>query len=72
LALAAQVRFEFGEHPEHIEKALAGRRADIDWLFGGLQGSAAGLHGADDILEVADAAGEPRRRSPTATIKDKA
>jgi len=30
LALATQVRFEFSEHAEHIEKALARGRAGID------------------------------------------
>jgi hypothetical protein len=42
LALAAEVRFELGEHAAHVEEALACRRAGVDRLFGSLQGSAAG------------------------------
>src|SRR5262249_20834770 len=58
LTLTAQVRFEFGEHPEHIEEALSGGRAGIDRLFRRFERCAAGLHLAHDVLKVADAAGE--------------
>jgi hypothetical protein len=43
----------------YIQEALAGRCASVDQLFGGPQGSAAGLNGAHDVLKVAVAAGEP-------------
>jgi hypothetical protein len=32
LPLATQVSFELGEYDEHIEKALSGRAAGVDWL----------------------------------------
>jgi hypothetical protein len=37
LALAPQVGFELGEHAQQVQEALAGRRAGVDRLFGGLQ-----------------------------------
>jgi len=37
LALAAQVRLEFGEDAEHVQEALAGRGAGVDRLLGRLQ-----------------------------------
>jgi hypothetical protein len=37
LAVAAQVRLEFSEHAEHVEEALARRRAGVDRLLGRLQ-----------------------------------
>jgi hypothetical protein len=46
LTLAPQVGFELGEHAEHVEKALAGRRAGVDRLLGGLQRRAGGPYGA--------------------------
>jgi hypothetical protein len=50
------VGLELGEHAEHVEEALAGGGAGVDRLLARLQGGALGLQGADDILEVADAA----------------
>src|SRR5262249_31094459 len=58
LALATEVGFEFGEDTEHIEEALPDGRTRVDRLLGRLERSAAGLHLAHDVLEVADAAGE--------------
>jgi hypothetical protein len=52
LTLAPQVGFEFREHAEHVEKALAGRRAGVDRLLGGLQRRAGGPYGAHDIPKV--------------------
>jgi hypothetical protein len=37
LALAAQVRFELGEHADHVKEALAGGRAGVDRLLGRLE-----------------------------------
>ena len=37
LPFLPQVRFEFGEHPKHVEECLAGSRALIDRLLGRLQ-----------------------------------
>jgi hypothetical protein len=34
LALAAQVRLEFREHAQHVQKALAGGGAGVDRLLG--------------------------------------
>jgi len=34
LALAPKVRLELGKYAQHVEKALAGRRAGVDWLLG--------------------------------------
>jgi hypothetical protein len=42
------------EHPEHVEEALARRRAGVDRLFGRLQRGPLGSHGANDILKVPD------------------
>jgi hypothetical protein len=41
LPLAAQVGLKLGEHTEHVEEALAGCRAGVDWLLSGLQDRAA-------------------------------
>jgi hypothetical protein len=40
--LAANVGLELGEHAQHVEEALAGRRTGIDRLLGGLQDRTAG------------------------------
>jgi hypothetical protein len=40
-----------------MQKALAGGRAGVDRLLGGLETGTAGLHSADDVLKVTDAAG---------------
>jgi peptidoglycan/LPS O-acetylase OafA/YrhL len=48
----------FGEHAQHVQEALAGRRAGVDRLLRGLQNRAACAHSADDVLKVADAPGE--------------
>jgi hypothetical protein len=56
LPLAPQVGFELGEYAEHVEEALAGGRAGVDWLF---RRRAAGAYRANDILQVADAARQP-------------
>jgi hypothetical protein len=53
LAFAPKISFELGEHPGHVEEALARGSAGIDRLFGRLQGDAALLKVVDDILEVA-------------------
>jgi hypothetical protein len=37
LPFAPQVGLELGEHPEHVEEALAGRGAGVDRLLGRLQ-----------------------------------
>ena len=58
LALLAQVGFELGEHPQHVEEGLAGGGAGIDGLLGGAQRDASGLEGAHDILQVADGPGQ--------------
>jgi hypothetical protein len=59
LTLAAQIRLEFGEHAQHVQKALAGSRTGIDRLLRRLERRALGAHGPDDILKVADAPGQP-------------
>jgi hypothetical protein len=50
LALAAEVCLELGEYAEHIEKALAGGGARVDWLLGRPECGALGTHRADDVL----------------------
>jgi len=38
LALAAEIRLELGEHPKHVEEALAGGRGGVERLLGGIEG----------------------------------
>ena len=52
LAFHAQIGFEFRKHAEHMEEIFAGCGAGVDWLFGRLQGRAASLHRAHDVLKV--------------------
>ena len=59
LPLLAEVGLEFREHAEHVEETLAGGGAGIDRLLCRLQRGALGPHGANDVLQVTDAAGEP-------------
>jgi hypothetical protein len=51
--------FEFRKHAEHVEKVFARCRAGVDWLLGRLQGRAASLDRAHDVLKVSNAAREP-------------
>jgi len=55
LALFAQVGLKLCEDAEHIEERLARGRAGIDRLLRRLEACALGLHGANDVLQVADA-----------------
>jgi hypothetical protein len=59
LALASQVRFELGEHASMSRKHLPARRAGVDRLLGRFHRSAPRPHRANDVLQVADRAGEP-------------
>src|SRR5262249_9767953 len=59
LAFFAQVGLELGKDAEHVEKALAGRGRGIDWLLCDSKDYASGLECADDVLQIADRAGEP-------------
>ena len=52
LAFLAQIGFEFRKHAEHIEETFAGCGAGVD-------GRAASLHCAHDVLKVPDAARQP-------------
>ena len=58
LALASQIGLELGEHPEHVEECLAGTSAGIDRLLGRPQGDVLGPEFVDDVLEVAQRAGQ--------------
>jgi hypothetical protein len=53
LAFAPEIIFELGEHPEHVEEALARGSAVVDRLLSRLEGDAALLKVVDDIFEVA-------------------
>jgi hypothetical protein len=59
LALFTQVGFELGKNAQHIQERLAGRGTGINGLFCGLESGTLGLHGANDVLQVADTASEP-------------
>src|SRR5262249_53288217 len=59
LAFLAQVGFELGKDAEYVEKTLAHRVRGIDWLLCGAQAYAFRFEFADDVLKVADGAGEP-------------
>jgi hypothetical protein len=53
LPFTAQIGFKFREHPEHVQKRLAGRIAGVDWLFRGLQRRALCSQFPYDVLKVA-------------------
>jgi hypothetical protein len=59
LAFLPKVGFEFRKYAEHVEKTFACCRAGVDRLLGRLQGRAASLHRAHDVLKVPDATREP-------------
>jgi hypothetical protein len=58
LALPAKVHLELREHAQHVQEALAGRRAGVDRLLRGPRDCPARPDSADDVLEVSDAPSE--------------
>src|SRR5262249_38216017 len=59
LAFFAQVGLEFGKDAEHVKETLSGSGRGIDWLLCDPKDYASGLECADDVLQIADRAGEP-------------
>ena len=58
LPLPAQIGFELGKDPQHVEERLAGGRAGIDRLLGRLEGHPFAAQLVDDVLQIFDRAGE--------------
>src|SRR5262249_25483050 len=58
LALFTQVSLEFGKHAEYVEKTLPHRIRSIDRLLCGAQAYTFRLELTDDVLKVADGAGQ--------------
>src|ERR1700682_1268950 len=58
LSLFPQIRLELCKYPEHIHEGFTGCAGGFYRLLGGFQRSAPRLHRPDDILQIADAAGQ--------------
>ena len=73
LTFLAEIGFELSEHAKHVEKALAGRGACVDRLFGRFERGALGPDCSYDVLQVADRAGGRRIgkvcKRPRATVR---
>jgi hypothetical protein len=59
LPFPAQVGFEFCEDAKHVKKRLSGRAGGIYRLFGSFETYALCFYGPNDVLKIADAAGDP-------------
>jgi hypothetical protein len=54
LPFFTEVRLEFGEDAEHVEKSLTGGGCRIDRLVGRLQLNAFSFQGSHDVLKIGD------------------